>query len=106
MTHPTHGWSWREFWLGLDRWVNTWFGGASLETISARAGRAEHKHWWAAALCWGLSWFDRGHCRKAAHGAGPHETKPPIDLATRRRLEALAKRATQERSGRRPPERS
>ena len=106
MTHDTSGGGWREFWLGLDRWLNTWFGGRSLETISARAGRAMHTHRWAAALCWFLSLFDRGHCQKAAHGAGPHETKQPIDLATRRRLEALAKRVAQERSGRCPPESS
>ena len=40
MTHDTSGGGWREFWLGLDRWINSWFGGRSLETISSRAGRA------------------------------------------------------------------
>lgn len=111
MSHDDSGGGWREFWLGLDRWVNTWFRGQSRETISARAGRALHAHRWAAALCWFLSWFDRDHCRKAAHGViPPRETKKPIlpgagkiDPATRRRLETLvAKKAARSP---RPPER-
>ena len=114
MTHDVSGGGWREFWLGLDRWINTWFRGRSLETISSRAGRAVHLHWWATALCWFLSWFERDHCQKAAHGAAiPHETKTPIlpgrgkiDPATRRHLERLvAKKVTRPpRPSHRPPE--
>lgn len=109
MSHDTSGGGWREFWLGLDRWVNTWFGGRNLETISSRAGRALHGHWWAAALCWFLSWFDRDHCEKAAHGMTPRETKKPIvpagriDPATRRRLESLV--AKKVARSPRPPDR-
>lgn len=108
MTHDVSGWSWREFWLGLDRWLNTWFGGRSLETISSRAGRALHLHWWATALCWFLSWFEADHCQKAAHGAvAPRETKkPPLDLETRQRLKRLAakKAARSPRPPTSPPE--
>ena len=104
MTHDTSGGGWREFWLGLDRWLNTWFGGRSLETISSRAGRALHGHWWAAALCWFLSWFERDHCQKAAHGAEiPPKTKKPLDPETRQRLKRLAAKKTA-RSPRPPPE--
>ena len=84
MTHGPSGWSWREFWLGLDRWLNTWFGGHSLETISARAGRAQHGHRWASALCWFLSWFERDHCQKAAHGVA---TPRPLTQEERARLQ-------------------
>ena len=85
MTHDTSGGSWREFWLALDRWLNTWFGGRGL----------------------------RDHCDKAAHGAAiPRETKKPppailppgkIDPATRRRLENLVAKKAARRP--RPPQR-
>ena len=113
MTHDTSGGSWREFWLGLDRWLNTWFGGRSLETISSRAGRAVHGHWWATALCWFLSLFDRNHCAKASHAEhpappkpAPPETKKPLDLETRQQLKRLAakKAARSPRPPTRPPE--
>ena len=111
MTHDTSGWSWREFWLGLDRWLNTWFGGRSLETISSRAGRALPLHWWATALCWVLSWFDRDHCHKAAHGAVTPPPKPaPVTKdegkAVRRRpVRAPSPRRRQpSRPQERPPE--
>lgn len=114
MSHDTSGWSWREFWLGLDRWIHAWpipwLGfGKSTETISSKLGRA-HEHWWARVLCRFLSLFHRDHCRKAAHGAtGPRETKKPppatgrIDPATRRRLEALVAKKAAKSS--RPPTR-
>ena len=108
MTHDASGGGWREFWLGLDRWLNTWFGGKSLETISSRAGRALHGHWWAAALCWVLSWFDRDHCQKAAHGAAVPPPKPaPLtkdELDALRRLRAKATRRRPPRPQERPPE--
>ena len=101
MSHTTGGGGWRQFWLGLDRWVNTWFGGRSLETISARAGRAEHAHRWAAVLCWGLSWFERNHCQKAAHAVvvTPTPTRPTRRLTDeeRRALRRLADKTQRRR---------
>ena len=107
MTHDVSGWSWREFWLGLDRWLNTWFGGRSLETISSRAGRA-HMHWWAAILCRFLSLFDRDHCAKASHAEHPAQPQPaPLtkkELDALRRLHAKATRRRPPRVQERPPE--
>lgn len=104
MTHDTSGGGWREFWLALDRWLNTWFGGRGTETISSRAGRALHGHWWATALCRFLSLFERDHCQKAAHGvATPPERKPPpLDLKTWQQLKHLAAKKAG-RSPRSPP---
>ena len=105
MTHDASGGSWREFWLGLDRWLNTWFGGRSLETISSRAGRA-HMHGWATALCWFLSWFERDHFQKAAHRAVVPPPKPaPLTKAELAVLRQLRTKATRRRRTPQPQER-
>jgi hypothetical protein len=56
--------SWfRNFFVGLDQWVNTWFGGDPDETISSRAGKAKEKgRNWAIGLCGALDLVDEDHC--------------------------------------------
>lgn len=51
--------------IGVDQLGNTLIGGASDETISARAGRLREKNPVAAATCTVLDVIDKDHCDTA-----------------------------------------
>lgn len=40
----------KQFWIGLDQWIGTWFGGMADETISARCWRMKDKN-----MCWAIA---------------------------------------------------
>lgn len=66
--------------LGLDQWVNTWFGGWPDETLSSRAHR--EKILWAEKLIDTLFWFDRQgdlrHCELSYYGELAREHFPSV----------------------------
>lgn len=49
----------KQFLIGLDQWINTWFGGMADETISARAHR---KEWVRVERFINFLFRDEHHC--------------------------------------------
>lgn len=52
----------KQFLIGLDQWINTWFGGMADETISARAYRSD----WQSTMKV-INWLfrDPNHCKNS-----------------------------------------
>lgn len=50
----------KQFLIGLDQWINTWFGGMADETVSARAYRNDWKY-----IMRFINWLfqDQNHCK-------------------------------------------
>lgn len=51
--------------IAIDQLGNAILGGDPDETISSRAGKLQHRVWWAKGLCWFLDKIDAYHCRDA-----------------------------------------
>jgi len=51
--------------ISLDQLTNTIFSGDPDETISSRAGKAQHKAIWAKILCYILNILDKNHCKES-----------------------------------------
>lgn len=69
--------------VGFNQWMNTWFGGAPDETISARAFRCGvlSKHdkpvWrFARVLIDGVFFWEKHHCQAAYHAEQRRQQLP------------------------------
>jgi hypothetical protein len=56
---------WRNWFVGLDRFINTWFGGSDLETISSRVCRYKEVNVIAKHIYKLLNWIDYKHCEES-----------------------------------------
>lgn len=54
--------------VAIDQLANTLLGGDPDETISSRAGKLQHRVWWASLLCKILNKLDYKHCQNSKEG--------------------------------------